>query len=386
MKWQRAEFLVGCASAVVGGGYVAIWGHGLGPVAAGVVMGGALGAARRYPLGACLISAAALLVIAPYGLCSRCAGVPAAPFAPLLALVGAHAFCSGRWCARWPGVVGPTALIAASQVVALLQHGSAVPFVFVPATAWAGGLALREREQVATRLAERAQELDAEREAYARLSVRYERARIASELHDIVAHALSVMVVQAAAGQRLAAIDRELTDEAFGAISGAARQAEQDMGRLVALLGDAEGIGPAPDLALVEELVARASGSGLSVTLRLEGECEGLPDSVAQPAYRVVQEGLTNALRYASGAAVRVLLRADPQTLRIEVANGPATAQTALAGAGTGNGLRGLRELLAACGGTLDAGPTPDGGWSVTAQLPRSGVQLAAPARRGSGT
>jgi signal transduction histidine kinase len=116
----------------------------------------------------------------------------------------------------------------------------------------------------------------------------------------------------------------------------------------------------------------------LSVTLRLEGEREGLPAPVAQAAYRVVQESLTNALRYASGASVRVLLRADPQTLRIEVANGPTTAQTALADAGTGNGLRGLRELLAESGGTLDAGATPDGGWIVNAHLPRSGVQLAA--------
>jgi hypothetical protein len=83
-----------------------------------------------------------------------------------------------------------------------------------------------------------------------------------------------------------------------------------------------------------------------------------------------------------SGAAVRVLLRADPQTLDIEVANGPATAHTALTGAGTGNGLRGLLELLAETGGSLDAGATPDGGWLVTAQLPRSGVQLATHARR----
>ncbi len=377
MTRRRAQLLIGCAGAAVGGGWVAIWGHGLGPVAAAVIMGGALAAARRYPLGAGLVSATALLAIAPYGLCERCAGVAAAPFAPLLVLVGAHSFSSGRWCLRWPGVLGPLALIAASQVDALLQHGSAVPFVFVPAAAWAAGTALREREQVAARLADRAQELEQEREAYAHLSVRYERARIASELHDIVAHALSVMVVQATAGQRLAGVDRELTDETFNAISGAARQAEQDMGRLVALLGDAEAIGPAPDLALVEELVARAAGSGLSVTLRLEGEREGLPAPVAQAAYRVVQESLTNALRYASGTAVRVLLGADPQMLRIEVANGPATAPTALVGAGTGNGLRGLRELLAESGGTLDAGATPDGGWLVNARLPRSGVQLA---------
>src|SRR3954449_4931178 len=106
--------------------------------------------------------------------------------------------------------------------------------------------------------------------------------------------------VQASAGQRLAAHDPELTAEAFGAIAGAARQAEEDMGRLVALLGDDTLTAPAPDLALVEELVRRAAGSGLAVKLRLEGDREGLPEPVVQTACRVVQEGLTNALRYAA--------------------------------------------------------------------------------------
>jgi signal transduction histidine kinase len=97
--------------------------------------------------------------------------------------------------------------------------------------------------------------------------------------------------------------------ETFEATASAARQAEQDMGRLVSLLGDEDAIGPAPDLALVEELVARASGSGLDVRLRLEGEREAWPAPLAEVAYRVVQEGLTNALRYAAGASVSVLVR-----------------------------------------------------------------------------
>ena len=107
-----------------------------------------------------------------------------------------------------------------------------------PAVFWGAGRAMRAHEVVAGRLKERAAELAEEREAYAQLSVRYERARIAAELHDIVAHAISVMVVQASAGQRLAAVDPELTTETFHVIADAARQAEDDMGRLVALLGD----------------------------------------------------------------------------------------------------------------------------------------------------
>jgi signal transduction histidine kinase len=243
--------------------------------------------------------------------------------------------------------------------------------LLLPGAAWGAGRALRERELVANQLAERARELEQEREAHAALSVRYERARIASELHDIVAHAISVMVVQASAGQRLAARDPEATAETLEAIAGAARQAEQDMGRLVALLGDESAIGPAPDLALVEELVARASGSGLDVTLRLEGEREGLPAPVVEAAYRVVQEGLTNALRYAAGAAVKVLVRGDDDALTVQVDNGPASGEVALAGAGMGTGLQGLRERAAACGGTLDAGTTAEGGWRLAARLPR---------------
>jgi signal transduction histidine kinase len=214
-------------------------------------------------------------------------------------------------------------------------------------------------------------ELEDEREAHAALSVRYERARIASELHDIVAHAISVMVIQAGAGQRLAARDPEATAETFQAIAGAARQAEQDMGRLVALLGDEEAIGPAPDLAMVEELVARASGSGLDVTLRLTGEREGLPTEVVETAFRVVQEGLTNALRYAAGATVQVAVDGSPQALVVSVTNGPARREAALAGAGTGNGLAGLRQRADACGGALQAGPMPEGGWRLEARLPR---------------
>ena len=142
------------------------------------------------------------------------------------------------------------------------------------------------------------------------------------------------------------------------------------MGRLVALLSDEEAIGEAPDLALVEELVARAAGSGLDVTLRLEGEREGLPATVTQTAYRVVQEGLTNALRYASGAAVTVVVRGGRDGLTVDVENGPAVKDASLAGTGTGNGLRGLRERVAACGGALQAGPTAGGGWRLGARLP----------------
>lgn len=325
------------------------------------MLGGSLAFARRRPLAVWLVATTALLVTVPHGVLEL----------PAYLLVPAHAFCAGRWDSRWSGLAGTLALIAASELGVLVDHDSAVPYAFTPAAAWGAGCALREREQVAARLIERTRELESEREDHARLSVRYERARIAAELHDIVAHALSVIVVQAGAGQRLAAIDAEVTADTFQSIAGAAHQAEQDVARLAELLAD-EGTSDAPDVGLIEELVARAAGGGLHVTLRLEGERERLPAEMGRVAYRVAQEGLTNALRHAPGAPVTVLVRRDATQLVVAVTNSAATRESTLAGAGTGHGLRGLRERASACGGTLDAAPTPDGGWRVVARLPIS--------------
>jgi signal transduction histidine kinase len=358
---RRADLLVGVAGGALGTAAGALEGVGVGGLVAGAVIGGSLGAARGQARIAWMVAVMALLAWAPYR---------SASFG-LLLLVAAHAFCAGRRESPRVGLVALGALVAAVELGLVLAHDSGgVPALLLPAAGWGAGRALRERELVATELAERARELEEEREAHAALSVRYERARIASELHDIVAHALSVMVVQASAGQRLAH-DPRATAATFDAIAGAARQAEEDMGRLVVLLGDEAAVGAAPDLALVEELVARAAGSGLDVRLRLEGEREGLAAGVAECAYHVVQEGLTNALRYAAGAAIRVRVRGDPEALVVEVTNAPAGREPALAGVGTGTGLRGLRERVAACGGTLDAEPTRDGGWRLGARLPR---------------
>jgi signal transduction histidine kinase len=358
---RRADLLAGATGAAAGAALARAEGAGLASLVTAAVVGAALGWSRSHARAAWLAAVAALLAGTPFGALSWGAGLGAS----------AHAFCAGRRESRRGGVAALMALIGALELGVLLAGESGVPALLVPAAGWGAGRALREREQVAAQLAERARELEQEREAYAALSVRYERARIASELHDIVAHAISVMVVQASAGQRLVARDPEATAEAIEAIAGAARQAEQDMGRLVALLGDEAAIGPAPDLGLVEELAARAAGSGLDVTLRLEGEREGLPAPVAEIAYRVVQEGLTNALRYAAGAAVSVLVRGEREALVVEVRNAPSGREASLAGAGTGNGLRGLRERADACSGRLEAGPVAGGGWRLRAWLPR---------------
>ncbi|CAA9548895.1 MAG: hypothetical protein AVDCRST_MAG79-2533 [uncultured Thermoleophilia bacterium] len=282
------------------------------------------------------------------------------------------AFGVGRHARPAHAVAGGLVLCAATLALVWADDAPApVPVVLTVAPGFVVGRLLRDRRQVQDRLAARARELENEREAYAQLSVRYERARIAAELHDIVAHALSVMVVQAAAGQRLARVDPELTAETFAAIGSAAREAEADLERLVGLLAGTEPAGATPDLRLVEDLVARAAGTGLNVSLEFAGDRAGLPGSTVQTAYRVVQESVTNALRHAAGSAVRIVVRGERDDLVVEVCNDPATGPGSLDGVGTGNGLRGLRERLGEHGGVLVAGPSADGGWAVRARVPR---------------
>ena len=358
---RRADLLAGLLGATIGIVGVAVEGGGAGAAVAAALVGGALCLSRSRPPLAWALACAPISALA----------LDAHGAMPLVLwlLVPVHAFLAGRWGGRWWGIAGLVAFTSTALAGAWITGDSGMPAFLLPVTAWAAGRALREREQVAERLAERARELETERDAHARLSVRYERARIAAELHDIVAHALSVVVVQAGAGQRLAAVDPELAAETFEAIAAAAREAEADMGRLVALLSDAPGA--APDLPLVNELVARAAGSGLDVTLLLEGDRESLAPDVTRTAYRVVQEGLTNALRHAPGSAVTIRLCGDATGLLVEVVNGPPTRATSLAASGTGNGLRGLHERVSACAGSLEAGPQADGGWRLAVRMPR---------------
>jgi signal transduction histidine kinase len=230
------------------------------------------------------------------------------------------------------------------------------------------GTALRLRRETAEQLAERGRELESERALFAEVSVRNERARIAGELHDIIGHALTVMVVQAAAGQRLAEHSPDAAVASLAAIAESARHGRADLQRLIDLLAGTEVTGP--DLSLVDEVVTQAARSGLRVTCRLEGPGDGLGPEVAHAAFRVVQESLTNALRHAPGAEVRVLVRSEEHgrgvTVRVE--NDAAPRCTAVF-PGTGRGLSGLRERVVDLGGAFSAGPSPAGGWMVQAEL-----------------
>jgi signal transduction histidine kinase len=281
---------------------------------------------------------------------------------PAFALLAAYA-----WSGRESLVVGLGLLLWVETLS--LATGEVGPALLIfTAPGYAAGFLLRRLHDTAAQLEIRSQELDDERELFAELSVRNERARIASELHDILGHSLSVMVVQAAAAQRIAGDDTAAMSEAFEVIADSARQGRDDLGRLVDLL-DGEAV-VAPDVSLINEVVTRAARSGIAVTCRFEGDCDSIPEPVAHAMFRVVQEGLTNAIRHAPGAAVRVLVRSDGSTLTVGVENDSAVVP-ATRMAGAGHGLAGLRERVQRLHGAFSAGAVPNGGWAVEAQLPR---------------
>jgi signal transduction histidine kinase len=237
---------------------------------------------------------------------------------------------------------------------------------------WLGGLVVASRRRVAEQLELRARELEEERELFAVQSVRYERARIARELHDIVAHCVSLMVVQASAGAHLARRDPDSAEEAFESISEAARQAESEIERLVELLDSSSLAVPPAGLRIIEELVGRVRASGLDVSCQFSGDGDDLSEEAADAAYRLVQEALTNAMKHAPGAPIEVTVDGEVDAVEIRVVNQPAPGVfLGLEAAGGGHGLVGMRERVARCGGTFDTAPTADKGWQVVARLPR---------------
>jgi len=229
---------------------------------------------------------------------------------------------------------------------------------------------MRSRTQLAAELAARAQELEREQKAYAREAVRYERARIARDLHDIVAHNLSMIVIQAGAGRRALTTSPATAADSLAHIEGGAQQAELEIESLIELLGrdgsHAEGGG----LQMLDELVRRAAATGLSVTYRLSGTHDTVPLELAQAAYHVIQEGITNALKHAPGAPITVAVHTSASRLTITVENGPPSdAGAGLQDAGASYGIDGLRRRLRDTGGLLRAGPRADGGWRLEAEL-----------------
>ncbi|MGW5240702.1 sensor histidine kinase [Monashia sp. NPDC004114] len=283
-----------------------------------------------------------------------------------------YALLALGWSGRAAWLVALCAAAYLMPLYVLSEATSWVPVLIFTVPPYAAGTVLRLRRETAEQLAMRVEELEQERELFTEIALRHERARIASELHDIVGHAISVMVIQAAAGQRLVDSDPARAREAFAAISESARQGTEDLEQLIRLLGgSADDFVGRSDLSLVDEVVTQAARSGLNVSCRFEGDRGLVAAPVAHVAFRVVQESLTNALRYAPGSEVRILISVDEteRSLAVRVENDN-TMHGNPTLAGTGRGLVGLRERVQALGGQLYGGRTHHGGWVVEAQLP----------------
>ena len=328
----------------------------------------ALAVRRRWPVAAAAVASAALLAVHPLGLDRTIEGPIAVPFLWTPFLI---TYSLGTSAGIAAGLAAAVLLAVALQIQNQVNEGFNPLLVMITIGPWLAGRIVLSRRKMTEQLQARNDELQAEQELFARESVRYERARIARELHDIVAHCLSMMVVQASAGQRVAAADRDGMAEALESAAEAAAQAQAETGRLVEMLGGEFPSGTSPGLPLVSELVRRASVTGLPVTCRFLRSCDRLAPAASQAAYRVVQEALTNALKHAPGAPVDITIRGRDGELQVDVVNAPPQrGSSGLSQSGGGFGLAGMRERVAACGGSLTSGPTPAGGWQVSALLP----------------
>jgi signal transduction histidine kinase len=237
--------------------------------------------------------------------------------------------------------------------------------------AWVAGRLVRQRQVYAEAIEQRAQALEGEREANARAVAAEERARIARELHDLLSHSVSVMVVQASAERSALGTERAAPGQALEAIERTGRQALDEMRRLFTLLrsGAPSELAPQPTLAELDALVQHVRETGLAVDVQIQGEPGAVPPGVALCAYRIVQEALTNVIKHAGPARASVRLRYAGDSLALEVTDDGRGARNG-SGSAPGHGLMGMRERVALYGGELDAGTRNGGGFAVRARLP----------------
>ncbi len=262
----------------------------------------------------------------------------------------------------------------AAVIVSNSPDHAGIEFLFVPALfaiAWLAGFGLRERSAQARAAEERAANAERMREENARRAVFEERVRIARELHDVVAHHVSMMGVQAGAARVVIDRDRAKAKEALSAIEESSRQAVAELHRLLFFLrqvGDRDDLAPQPGLDQLPALAATLRDSHLAVEVRIEGETRPLPSTVDVSAYRIVQEALTNTLKHSAASRADVHVRYWPDEVEVEIVDDGRPDGAAESGPG-GLGLIGMRERAALHGGQLTAGPARGGGFAVRARL-----------------
>jgi signal transduction histidine kinase len=309
---------------------------------------------RRHPVAAACAQAAVVLATPGFD-------VPGSTVVPVMVLsysCAAHALLRAA-------VLGTGVLFVAVALVA--GPDVLVPVIFgVWGSFWLGRQ-VRLRRQLVSDLIERNGELEAQEDAFTHLSVSRERARIARELHDIVAHHLAVIVVQAGAGRLAAPGPAEQRAQRFATIRQSGGQALADMARLLDILqaDDRE-----HGLGRLRRMLTQAQAGGLDLRVVSQPSDLQLPDDVEDSAYSVLQEGLTNAMKHAPGAEVHVRLTVNDGHLEIDVVDHGGSGSSSLATSGSGLGLIGMRERVELLGGCLTAGPQAGGGWSLHVQLP----------------
>jgi signal transduction histidine kinase len=346
----------------------------------GVVLGVGVVVAAWYPLVGAVIAAACF----PIGVVAFDA--PGAGGASLIGLLGVVAWAAWRDSSRRSLIAlcvagfsfAVTSIVAGQTVWELFF----IPAILLPG--WFMGRLARRSGERAVKLAELAAALDAEREANAQAAVAQERTRIAREVHDAVAHSVSVMTLQLGGLRRLLA-DRPAEQEVVLGLERLGRQTVEEMRGLVGILReriDGEQPSPVPSLARVDELISDVRAAGLPVRVDSSADLPQLPTVLDLTAYRVLQEALTNVLRHAGAVPTTVAIGYTEQALTLEVRNEPGRAVPPSDGTRTprgtptsvgrsgGHGLVGMRERLAMVHGSLQTGPEPDGGFAVRARFP----------------
>jgi signal transduction histidine kinase len=329
-----------------------------------------LAARRRFPGAVLALCVASGLAIAALGLPPIVLG--------LAILVAVYSVAT--YGDRWVSLAGLAAAAVGSAAIQLtpskFQWPTPVTNTLVIGAAWLLGHSVGVRRRYITRLEERTGELERARAELARQAVTEERLRLARELHDVVAHSISMIAVQSGVGAHVADTQPKEAAKALAAIEATSRAALTELRRLLGVLRqDSEpqgSLAPVPGLADLDGLLAEAAKAGLAVKLQVHGTRPPLPAGVDLSAYRIVQEALTNVVKHAGPARAQVVVGYGDQEVRVEVTDDGRGAVTSASDGrtGTGHGLIGMRERVAVFGGDLQVGPRPGGGFRVAARLP----------------
>ncbi len=326
-------------------------------------------ALRRYrPLGVLAVTVTAETLLLIFSSDSP------VPVGVIVALYTVAAYCERRVSIRAAAWIALP--ITVGEIVNNGPYvGRVIPELAVIAIAWVIGDNLRTRRAYLSELKERAARLEREREDKADRAVVEERARIARELHDVIAHNVSVMVVQAAAGEEVFDEDPERARESLSAVASTGRAALTELRRLLGVIraeddrGTEPAFAPQPGIEYVDELVRQVNDAGLPVELSVIGEPRTLPEGVGLCAYRIVQEALTNTLKHADASGARVNVRYAADALELQVVD-DGRGSSAVNGEAGGQGLIGMRERVALFGGELTASPRAGHGYEVRVRLP----------------